>query len=364
MIGSEKPRLPSVMVANFHKSFTGVSSTIKNLVPVQCRQIDIGVVGENNLELSHCWSFWKLLVAGFKKPDRYSYRVWHARRAHEMLAGLFLRDVLKQRWRLVFTAASKRPPGRFQNFLINRMDGVIAASRFSASLLNWHNSIILHGINCDLFHPLGENETVNPLFDGKRSIGLVGRIREQRGSDIFVDAMLKVLPHHPDCIGVLVGTCRPQHQGFKTSLLTKIKDAGLQDRIIFLDEIDQAELTNFYREIEICAACSSHEGFGLTVLEAFASGTPVVATRAGAWPDIVDDEVGALIDLGDSDALATQINAMLLEPKRIKKMGYAARERAVERHDIKDEASAIVDIYKKLMSGESLPKIHTPHQVG
>lgn len=357
---TKRAALPNVIVANFHRRFTGVSSTIKALVPVQRSHVDIGLVGVPNLGLGDEWKFFDVVTAGFKQPDESTYRVWHARRAQEMLAGVLLRDVLHQRWRLLFTAASNKPPSRFQNFLINRMDGVIAASRFSVSQLDWHNVIIHHGVNSELFSPSKDTVNGDLVSGSQRLIGLVGRIRKKKGSDVFVNALLQVLPAHPDCVGALIGACRPHHAGFKASLMARIRDAGLEGRIIFTDELAHESLVNLYRRMEICVACSRQEGFGLVVLEAFACGTPVIATRIGAWPDLVDEQVGALIDVGDTDALAAELDRLLSDPQLTKRMGRAARQRVKERHGIEREALAIIEIYKKLMQGEGLPKIRNP----
>lgn len=350
--------LPEVFVANMHKRFTGVSATIRSLVPVQRSHVEIGVVDTAGLGLGGEWTFRELAIAGFRRPAKSSFRVWHARRTVEMFAGVFLRDVLRQRWKLVFTAASKRRPGAVQGFLINRMDAVIAASRFSASLQDWCSKVIFHGVDCDLFRPRaveGDGPT-EARFSGRRAVGLVARIRAQKGSDMFVDAMLEVLPDHPDCVAVLVGSCRPEHEEFKASLVAKAGAAGLADRVIFIDELDQGELAEVYREMEICVACARHEGFGLTPLEAFACGTPVIATRTGAWPDLIDGEVGALVDVGDTAALARELDRLLSDPDLTRAMGKAARERAVRRHSIEDEAVALVEVYRRLMKGESIPK--------
>ena len=353
--------LPDVIVPNMHRRFTGVSATIRALVPVQRKLLEVGVIDTGGLGLGGEWSFREVAIAGFRGPGDSSCRIWHARRHVEMLAGLFLRDILFQRWKLVFTTATARAPGPVTRFLIARMDLVVAVSSISARQRAPRATVVFHGVDCDRFQPPGRTASAgdNKLFPGKRVVGCVGRIRPAKGSDMFVDAMIDVLPGFPDCVALLVGACQPKHEAFKSSLEARIDQAGMGDRIVFLDQRDQASLIRIYQEMEICVACSRHEGFGITPLEAFACGTPVIATRTGAWPALVDDEVGSLIEIGDTDALARCLKGMLSEPDRTRAMGVVARQRALERHSIEREAGSLVEIYRDLMR-ESAPRKSGP----
>ena len=334
-----------------------MSATIKALVPAQRKLLEVGVIDTGGLGLGGEWSLWKVAIGGFRGPKDSSCRIWHARRHVEMLAGLFLRDFLFQRWKLVFTTASARAPGPITRFLIARMDLVVAVAPISARQRAPHATIVFHGVDCDRFRPPSRAASAgdNKLFPGKRVVGCVGRIRPAKGSDMFVDAMIDVLPGFPDCVALLVGACQPKHEAFRSSLEARIDQAGMGDRIVFLDQRDQASLVRIYQEMEICVACSRHEGFGITPLEAFACGTPVIATRTGAWPDLVDDDVGSLIDIGDTAALVRCLREVLSEPDRTRLMGAAARQRALERHSIETEAGSLVEIYRHLMRGKETP---------
>ena len=330
-----------------------MSATIRALVPAQRKLLEVGVIDTGGLGLGGEWSFREVAIAGFRGPRDSSCRVWHARRHVDMLAGLFLRDILFQRWKLVFTTASARAPGPVTRFLIARMDLVVAVSSISARQRAPHATVVFHGVDCDRFQPPSRAASAGDdrLFPGKRVVGCVGRIRPAKGSDMFVNAMIDVLPAFPDCVALLVGGCQPKHETFRSSLEAKIARAGMGDRIIFLGQRDQESLIRIYQEMEICVACSRHEGFGITPLEAFACGTPVIATRTGAWPDLVDDEVGSLTGIGDTDSLVRCLKGMLSEPDRTRAMGVAARKRALERHSIETEAGSLVEIYKNLMRG-------------
>ena len=93
------------------------------------------------------------------------------------------------------------------------------------------------------------------------------------------------------------------------------------------------------------------EGFGLTPLEAMASGVPVVATTVGAFPDLVlDGGTGALVPPGDAGALADGLAGLLDDPSRLAAMGRAARAHVEARHGIVAEAAALEVVYRRLLA--------------
>ncbi len=92
------------------------------------------------------------------------------------------------------------------------------------------------------------------------------------------------------------------------------------------------------------------EGFGLTPLEAMASGTAVVSTRTGAAAQlVVDGETGALIPPGDLDGLVRAMEPLLADPEKARAMGRKGREKAVADHDITGEAARIVEVYERVL---------------
>jgi mannosyltransferase len=98
----------------------------------------------------------------------------------------------------------------------------------------------------------------------------------------------------------------------------------------------------------ICA--SRNEGFGLTCLEAMASGVPVVATRAGAWEMIIREGVdGYLVPCADSAALAAAVEQALSDPERLARMGRSALERARSDFSIAAEAASLNAHYRRIL---------------
>ena len=131
-------------------------------------------------------------------------------------------------------------------------------------------------------------------------MGCFGRIRAQKGTDVFVDAMIRVLGTHADAAAIVMGRAVDKDQDFVDNLKARVTDAGLGKRLLFLPEVPVWEMANWYQVLDLYVAPQRWEGFGLTPLEAMACGVPVVATRVGAFEElVVDGETGRLIDAGD-----------------------------------------------------------------
>ena len=131
---------------------------------------------------------------------------------------------------------------------------------------------------------------------GRYAIGCFGRVRAQKGTDVFVEAMCRLLPRYPDFTAVIVGAITPEQTAFANDLKKRIEAAGLQSRIVITGELPIEEVQRWYQRLTIYAFTSRNEGFGLTLIEAMAAGAALVAARAGAAELVVEDGVtGVLI---------------------------------------------------------------------
>jgi glycosyltransferase involved in cell wall biosynthesis len=93
-----------------------------------------------------------------------------------------------------------------------------------------------------------------------------------------------------------------------------VRQAGLADRVEFIPLVAQQKLGALYREADVVALVSENEGFGLVLVEAGATGRPVVAARSGGIVDIVEhDQNGLLFTVGDSDGLADALKRILVD---------------------------------------------------
>ena len=343
--------LPEILVTNLHHRYTGVSATIKSLVPHQRLQNNVAVWDWGGLGLGGEIGIRVLLRLGWSKPKQSRWRIWHARRDNEILIGLIMRSLLRQPWKLVFTSAAPKKPGWWLRQLLKFCDAIIATSPRSAKYLNRCDAIIFHGVDCKLFQPLPDREPALAEVDlsGKQVIAAFGRIRPSKGTDLVVQALISLLPVYPDWVGVITGHCKKSDQEFMESLVRDIDAAGLAKRIIFVGDLNDSQIGRWYQRATICVAASRREGFGLTPLEAMASGCVPVTSHAGAWPWIINSEAGELIETGSKSALVNAIEKLIVDPLRLNRMAASARELSIKSHSIMNEARDISKIYNKLL---------------
>lgn len=291
-------------------------------------------------------------MQGWLPPNGSSHRVWHARRNNEMIVGLLLKHVLRQPWKLVFTSAAQRHHSALTRWLLRQMDALIATSEGAAAMLERPSRLIPHGVDTNRFSP---EECAASLWrqsglPGHFGIGVFGRIRPQKGTDIFVEAMIEVLPRHPGATAVLSGRVTRRNAKFVARLKSRIAAAGLSDRFVFLGEQPSSELPGLFRSMRLYVAPMRTEGFGLTPLEAMASATPVIATRVGAAEYLVaDGETGLLIPPDDHATLVQAIERLLSDPSHAAKLGQAGRIKALEQHNVEREARSINALYRDVL---------------
>jgi mannosyltransferase len=337
-----------VIVPNLHWRYSGVTATNRMIAPRLARLLNAVWLGPDAPEGIARLSFFDLLRL---RLARERVRIWHARRNNEMIVGLLLRG-LGWRFVLVFTSAAQRQHTWITRFLIGRMDAVIAASEAAASYLRRPAVVIHHGVDAEIYCPPPDRAAAfaSAGLPGKFAIGCFGRIRPQKGTDVFVEAMCRLLPNYPDFTAVIVGAVTPDQQLFARRLRDLVGAAGLTDRVRFLGELPIAEVPRWYQRITIYAFTSRNEGFGLTLLEAMAAGTALVAARAGAADKVViDDDTGVLVPPGDVDALVAALEPLLRDPLRAAAMGQRARERVLAEHGIEAEAEKIAAVYRKML---------------
>lgn len=159
----------------------------------------------------------------------------------------------------------------------------------------------------------------------------VARLVPHKGVDVTLHALASLAAKHPDLRYAVVG--RGEHQA---SLAALAADLGLGDRVRFLTDVTDTDLPALYNAATLYVGVSRQdgldvEGFGISLLEASASGLAVVAGKSGGIPDAVrDGETGVLVDAENHRAVAAAIGALLADPERAARFGAAGRRAVVD----------------------------------
>ncbi len=211
--------------------------------------------------------------------------------------------------------------------LYNSQDMVIAPSKAIKKELKKHSipkvKIISNGMELDLFLPkkkYGEK----PLFLH------IGRIGFEKRINIVIDAMAEVVKKYPYARLSIVGDGPA-----KKSLKEQVKKLGLRDNIVFYGFIERIKLPEIYREHDVFVTASEMETQGLVLIEALASGLPIIGVDALAIPDVVHQgRTGFIARKRDYIKIAGYMMRFLEQPGLAKKLGKNARAEA-KKHEIK-----------------------------
>lgn len=344
-----------VYVTNFHKRFTGVSATADAVVSRQVQRYALSLVGLPLPSLQQACSYRRALRASRILPHNRPFVIWHVRRNIEMLAALFARDILQLPIKTVFTSAAQRLHSAFPRALIARMDAVVATTQRAAGYVPRVAAVVPHGVNTQRFYPAQDRQAEWQQLNlpGKYGIGIIGRIRAEKGTDLFIEAMCQTLPQRPDFTAVVIGRAKPSEADFEAQLKRRLEHLGLADRVVFIGEKPPQQLPQILRALSLLVAPPRYEGFGMTPLEAMASGVAVVATDAGVFREIIEeDSTGYVVGIDRVDDLTAAVRKITADPIRLHVMGQRARQVAVDRLSLEREIAGYESVYQRLWNGE------------
>ena len=351
--GLEQSGEIELILGNSNSNFSGVTSTMLQVMSQQRRMINLRIMGKHFVaDPSLIITFWQTVKMCRKPLKNGKWRIFHARRVDEMIQGVVLKYLFGAKIKLVFSSAAQRHRSGFTLWLTRRMDGVIAVSNRSASYLADPPAMINpHGVQINDYVPATDKlQAWQALgFGGKYGIGILGRVRKQKGVHLFVEGCIQLLDKHPDFNAVVVGAISGSNKEWVTQLKTRIEQAGLSQRITFTDELAFEQIPPIFSALSLVCALSDNEGFGLTVLEAMSSGAAVLATQAGAWEDIVRPGIdGYIVPVNDQAAVTEKMDLLLSDPQTLLAMGKAGRLNVEQQYGVEHEAQRLVDYFRSL----------------
>ncbi len=345
--------MPELIVVNLSRSNTGVSATSAQVARHHLRRYDLKIAGFQLDDLPSSISMAAARRLSAHPPAHRPYAIWHVRRNREMQAGIWARDILRLPIRLVFSSAAQRYHSLWPRWLISRMDAVIATTPTAAQFVPNVAAIAPHGIDEQVFFPaVNRADAWRDLgYPGKLGVATIGRVRPEKGTDRFVDAMIQLLPDLPEVTALVIGRATRKHHVFDLKLKDRVQRAGLINRILFVDEVEFSMMPKILRALTLVVQLPHYEGYGMVPLQALASGTPFVGTNAGNFRAFSDDgETGRIIDPQNLVMTLQVIRRLIMDQESHAEMAKKAVKLVRMRFGIEQEANEIARVYEKLWS--------------
>jgi glycosyltransferase involved in cell wall biosynthesis len=176
-----------------------------------------------------------------------------------------------------------------------------------------------------------------------RLIAMVGTLKEVKGHCFMIEAMVTLAPRYPDLHLLLVGDGE-----LRSDLETQVSKSDLEDRIHFLGS--RSDVADLLAASDLFVLPSLWEGLSMALLEAMATGLPIVASKvSGTVQAIVPGEHGLLIPPGDTQAIVDGISQVLSDPDWARAMGEAAKLRVQAEFSAQKQADEHLRLYYRTL---------------
>lgn len=238
-------------------------------------------------------------------------------------------------------------PFVMQHIVARRMDRVITVSKNAADetanafkVSREKIRVVYNGIDTEMFHGFGS--------DGKERgrLIVVANSADRKKGIIYLLRAVQLLREEMDVKLTIVDRGAPDNK-YTPNLVQRY---GLDGSVSFTGRLSIEDLVKQYGRAEVAVVPSLYEGFGLPAAEAMSCSLPVVATTAGALPEVVEDgRGGILVPPRDSYALAGAIKRLLKDEHMRKVMGEEGRRRVVRQFDWREAARKTIEVYQEVL---------------
>ncbi len=235
-----------------------------------------------------------------------------------------------------------------QHIVSPRMDRVIAVSESSATdavrIFHVPKSkvrVVHNGIDTDVF------KKAQHIEKEPNSVIMVGNTEDRKKGVIYLLQAIRLLKDDNFNVKLTIVDRKGDHTKYAPML---IHELALEDRVTFTGRVTTEELVRHYSAAEVAVTASVYEGFGLPCAEAMSCSTPVITTKAGALPEVVDQgRAGMLVPPENATALAAAIKRVLMDKSVRQKLGEAGRKRIEEAFSWQDAAKKTLEVYKEVV---------------
>ena len=200
------------------------------------------------------------------------------------------------------------------------------------------------GVDCQAIRPRDPGEETPTILH-------VARLVAVKGTRYLIHAFAALGRRHPNLQLVIIGDGPA-----RSSLQALAKSLGLAERVRFLGSLPHAQVLAWMRQVamlvlpSVRTATGRVEGLGMVLLDAAATGVPVVASRLGGIPEgVVDGQTGFLVPERDADALAGRMDDLLRDPATRRRMGNEARALVERRFNIVRQTGTLESLYDSVL---------------
>ncbi len=174
-------------------------------------------------------------------------------------------------------------------------------------------------------------------------VGAVAVLRPQKALDVLIRAVAQLAPHHPQLRVVVAGEGRP------AALNALAEELGVAEQVMLIG--NRTDVPDVLRAFDIAVSSSRFEGSPLAVMEYMDAALPVVATRVGGVPDLIEHGLnGLLVEPGDPHVLAEAIDTLLRNPEQARAMGERGQERRRSEFDLDVTVRRLEALYEELLA--------------
>lgn len=243
----------------------------------------------------------------------------------------------------------------FTRLSVKRAETIITVSEFSKNEiikiygLGDKSIRVIYEAPEGIFGPITDKDDINTFKKryntGDSFILYVGSIFNRRPIDILIKAFSRVVKENNGLRLIIIGENRTRPRKDINSLIDSL---GIKDSVILLDYVSDSELSLFYKAAIIFIYPSFYEGFGLPVLEAMASGTPVIVPSLASFPEVVGD-CGIFLEHLDKDEMTTAILKLIRDESLRNEFSKRGKERA-RNFSWRNTAKNHLDLFREVLS--------------